>query len=484
MSCASDSLHSLSTPSINTIYRIMSLLARLPQDVLYEILKFVRIKHSTEYVNPDKYLVDCLALSNLSKTCKEFRDLVQPELFRSLLVRGTLSSSLNLIKVLTDRPDLANTVQCVSSDETNFQYDTPKVPKDSEWVITPAEAAHINQLFDKFNIQRKNYSLPEGENIERCKLEPLSAKDVARRKRPHIAYEDAVTLAILLCRNIRQVKLYHMDQAFSYMATPEFTFPNLKELCLYAHSSNDSRALEGSLGWFFKAAPALENIRAEAVWKVEPGLFSHPSLAELALHYSCIDVKALQDIMAAFPKLQRFLYRADTSPYHIFDLKDVTPREVVDGLLPVKDTLTRLCLGFQYAEAWEHDLWTEEDTTLQGISQLNNLTELELSCYGLAYPGTIQEADGRIRPETKIEWLVQRLAAPGLEQLKLWDIGEVSDLANIAEILPELFPSLKKFETKVDEDDMADEVVKSLPEMFAKHGITLQFFEDEDGESI
>ncbi|CEJ82153.1 hypothetical protein VHEMI02236 [[Torrubiella] hemipterigena] len=418
----------------------MSLLTRLPRDVIYEILKFVRIKHSTEYVNPDKYLVDCLALSNLSKTCKEFRDLVQPELFRSLLVRGTLNSSLNLIKVLTDRPDLANAVQCVSSDETNFQ------------------------------------------NIEPCKLKPLSAKDATRRKRPDIGYEDAVTLAILLCRNIRNVKLYHTDQAFSYFATPGFPFANLKELHLYAHSSNDSRALEGSLGWFFKAAPALQNIRAEAVWKVEPGLFSHPTLAELALHYSCIDVKALGDIMAAFPKLRRFLYRADTAPYHIFDLKDVTPREVVDGLLPVKDTLTRLCLEFQYAEAWEHDLWTEEDTTLQGISQLNNLTELELGCYGLAYPGTIQEADGRIRPETKIEWLVRRLALPSLEQLKLWDIGEVSDLANIAEILPELFPSLEKFETKADEDDMADEVVKGLPELFAKHGITLEFFNHDDDD--
>lgn len=459
---------------------MMASLTLLPQDIFHQILQYVRVKYTREYVNPEKYLVDCQTLSNLSKASKGLCAVIQPELFRSLRVRSSLSSALNLVRILISRPDLAQNVDCLSSDEEYFDYTTPSVSKQANWVITPEEASEMNDLFEKYSLEIYKDASPTPESADERKLKPLSINNAKRRKRPNIDYCDLFTLALLQCRNIRQLKLYNTGQTFSYSAEPGFTFPNLTELFLYTHSSNEERQLEESLGWFLQAAPALRRIQACAVWKMDSGVLSHTSLNELSLEYCCIEAKTLRDITIAFPKLQRFLYRADNPPYHVTDFDDITPHKVVLGLLPLKDTLSWLRLEFQFAGAWEIELWTDEDSTLRDIRELTNLTELELGCYGLIRSAPPIRVEGGHILKRGFQGLFGAIASPSLKRLKLWDMEKVSELANVVDVVRLLFPNLEELLVRREIDDSDDEVIGQLPELFAKHDVRLRYFQDED----
>ncbi|XWW96330.1 hypothetical protein V2A60_004303 [Cordyceps javanica] len=394
----------------------MPQLLSLPWELLTAIVAHLG-PSQTDFDNFEhEYRVDS-SLYRLGQTCTTLRDICIPKLYEicSIKTGGSLLSSINILRTLAARPEIAKQVKRVILDDG---FHLP-ASQGNEIVISTADARLSNTYLR-----------------EKCNL---NAVGLLRRLRSsenpgHILggdiSESLTCLALALVPNITSAIF-----SSHYASTERFrpgSFPHLEAFSLQ-HADTELgttfQYVEGVLG----AAP---NIRRLIGWSISHlTSFAYPSIRQVVLGHSRIDDEAMALLPVAFPKLEQFTYVDGGAT--VSDCRPASPLAISEALLGLRRTLKHVELGSHEPMSDSLDYLEAADRFMKSLARMEVLESLRL--HALCIYEDEHDIDQLVPKTELVHFLpksIQTLYIEGVQSTSLLDI-----LA-LAQCAPQQFPKL------------------------------------------
>lgn len=468
----------------------MASLLTIPQELIAHITQilYARTPHTGDNPAHGPNRVD---VSQLSKTCRQLRGFGQAELFTSIKCQGDLVKAIRLVRALISRPELGTRVREITL--SDLAIDRPQYPKTAgkEWLVTADDAAVLNEALRRFNVR----SLLNEAREETVDGFLLAFQAVTKDKAPqYLTFEPRAlaALAILHSPNTDHVALNAHEWTLPRFATPTGTFDNLAEITWEPGQGGESTTIDTrSLGWLLSAAPNLKRFYGFVVSDVYGGC-SHAGVTDVVMRYCSLSSGCFSAIVDMFPNMTSFTYSADTPPIWSSE-PEATPSEVIDAMLPLRDTLAALTLDFHFSPAVENCDWDSDEMSLSKLSQMVALRHLSITAGDVVWDdhsdvsATESEEEGedeaqgshahgmKVKPvkETPHVVFLRSIMPPNLETLHLSSIPREFSMMPFADIAAISYPSLKTIYMGDCRDDLADDldVVKAY---FKERGILIE----------
>ncbi|KAF7545208.1 hypothetical protein G7Z17_g9362 [Cylindrodendrum hubeiense] len=351
------------------------------------------------------------ALSYLSQTCSTLQDIAQPTLYHSLdPFRG---NPVPLLQTLDGRPDLAAKVQemYVGVDWDLSESISPEDVVFCEALMNknPKEDGSLVQFSPNWSTQDRGAGNDSG----------------------LFAFEPEAALAALALTQIPNVQSLELECGYFWdfpFCTPG-SLPCLTQLT-FRHADTELGQDLAAIKHVLAAAPHLNILNGHMISRVS-GNFSHHNVVELNLTFSHLEAEEFEALMTGLIKLSSFAYESGGAI--ISDTEETTPVKISQALHIRSNTLQHVLLDFE--EAFFIDGIGPEDviTSLKAMKHLKTLT---LSCMA------IYADDDESTDETRLV----NLLPPSIEILTIRNLytHKLNDMLRLGEMVPTLFPNLKK----------------------------------------
>jgi hypothetical protein len=434
-----------------------------------------------------------VAVSRLSKTCRQLRHFGQAELFTSITCRGDLAKAIQLIRTLISRPELGARVREVILSELQGekQQGWPRKPV-AGWQVTEEDAAALNEALRRFDV--RSLTDEAGEEVEDGVA--LTFQAVTKAKAPrYLSFENSAlaALAILHSPNVDRIALHTDSWKLPHFVTPAGTFDNLAEVTLEPSPGAESTTMDGgSLQWLMSAAPNLERFYGFIVSEVEGGCL-HNGVTDVLMGYCALSDDCIRTIVKMFPNMTSFTYSSDAPP-RWSTYSEATPSEIIDAMLPLKNKLTSLTLDWNFSPSAEDHHWDEDEISMAKLSQMVALKHLNITSDDVIKDESEDESESESEDEDEDEQgqvkaekvkatkpvkesphikFLRSIMAPNLETLALDGIPRGFKMMPFADIAAASYPSLKTIYVGYYCENLADDVdiVKAY---FKERGIDIE----------
>lgn len=423
---------------------------RLPTKVLHHIVSYLCPILSTSPLDGSSDSIEEAiqrhAIQNLSLTCTTLQKLLEPYIFTVLqdfderfYARAQLDPNVfNAVKSLT--------LRCIAHppDEyrrAHFLRQYPIVEREAAKYginiqLNPGFKSDINTaklgaalVAITPNVQRLLFTVDCWE--EKTDNSPLLKMFEALT--PSSGLSNLRSLEIW-CGDSRGLKCSNDAQAILIGAAP-----HLQKLCLHSQNFNDAVEYEIAMG----AEKGFNSVEHAASYldRIRPGL---ANLRVLELR-NCIMTNQdlytnhLSNLVSLCPKLERFVYEADDGfSFRPYGRQEISPRQVLDAIWPVKSTLKRLAIVPSTSFKVDSESFVKQSQLLK-FTQLRILM-LDEKCFCKRYLGP--QAQGRHWDLGLVEVL-----PPTAESILVTDVEDKNLAAQDLEALREQiekFPALKE----------------------------------------
>lgn len=408
----------------------MRALINLPPEILHMIagqlcFPFVdRGESRFRDVDEAHNLLRLATLSRLSKTCKMFCAIAQPELFRFLHTEARLASA---VQTLNRRPDLACVVK-------HLHVELGRDIEDQDWI---ADAA----LYD---------------NYLRASLRSMSNHAIGGDEGDNSGFLPA--LAVTQVSNIESLSI-EISHKVPLILQPR-SLPYLTELVIHYWDPENGFDVT-TLQSLFNAAPSLKVFKVFSADGGEGGSASsdnifHPGLTTFELCNSALRRRCFTAIMNGFPRLEKFSYASDWT-ISSNEGAEATPRDISETLHIRSDTLKHLSLNFPLADYFEQG----QNNVIESLAHMTVLESIHISCLAVYS----SDSPGGGPNGTRLTAFLP----PSIRTLVIYEphLDITRDLVRLAEVAPASFPLLKT----VRFSDIPNNMLAILQPAFPASGI-------------
>lgn len=395
-----------------------------------------------------------------------------------------------LVRALVSRPDLGARVrEVILSDLDEDMHKDHKVAE--EWLITQEDATILNGALEKFDVHSPTNEL--GQEVEEGV--PLRIKAVTKGgsdRYPWCSEQSALAgLAILLSPNVDNVAIHAHSWSLPCFAAPIGTFDNLTEITWEPGPQGESTVINSSIEWVMEAAPNLKRFYGYIVSDMDT-CGKHRGVKKVVMGYSSLDSTSFSSIVRMFPDMTDFTYTADSPPMWSSNT-EATPAEIIDELLPLKDTLESLTFDWNFSPGAENDEWDEDEVSMVNLSQMTALTYLSITCGGVIKDESDDESESESDEEDEDEdedgqesepvsakpdkgsryvKFLRSIMAPNLEVLHLSSVPSDFNILGFADVAAASYPKLKTINLGYHMSDHSEDAAM-IKAYFKERGIRI-----------